>query len=175
MQRIMLDLETMGNSPTAAITSIGAVKFDGDRILGGFYQVVNLKSCTDMGLTIDPGTVIWWMQQSDEARSIYGRSSNAKDLAHVLQNFAGWMEDKQTEIWGNGSDFDNVVLFSAYQKCGISPPWHFRDNRCYRTMKNIYKNIKFKRIGTGHNAFDDAKSQAAHLIEILNYIGKLGE
>lgn len=168
MQNVMLDLETMGNTPNAAITAIGAVKFDDGEIVGNFYDIVSLKSCTDLGMDIDPDTVIWWMQQSDDARSIFNLTSEARTLSWVLQNFTKWMNDK-AKVWGNGSDFDNVILSNAYQRCGMIRPWSHKDNRCYRTMKNMYKDIEFKKIGTAHNALDDAHGQAEHLIKILKY------
>jgi hypothetical protein len=65
----MIDLETMGNKPNAPIVSIGAVFFDPSTgELGGFYRVVSLKSSVDGGAIPDPETIMWWMQQSEEAR-----------------------------------------------------------------------------------------------------------
>jgi hypothetical protein len=73
MRDLMLDLETMGTSPNAAIVAIGAVKFDpGTGELGGrFYQVVDLASSVAAGCVIDPDTVLWWMRQSPEARAMF--------------------------------------------------------------------------------------------------------
>ena len=67
----MLDLETMGNGPNAAITAIGAVKFDPDKgeIVETFYFKVNLESSVKQGGVIDASTVIWWLGQNEEARA----------------------------------------------------------------------------------------------------------
>jgi len=67
MNNIMLDLETMGNGNNAAIIAIGAVKFDQD-ITDRFYKTIDLDSSVDVGLEIDPSTVLWWMKQGDDAR-----------------------------------------------------------------------------------------------------------
>ncbi len=67
---IMLDLETMGNTPTSAIIAIGAVRFD-KKIKGKFYGVIDLESCLEDGLTVDASTIMWWMQQSDAARKAF--------------------------------------------------------------------------------------------------------
>lgn len=77
-------------------------------------------------------------------------------------------------VWGCGSDFDNVILASAYRRCGIDLPWMWWDNRCYRTMKNQFKNCVAEpvRRGIKHNALDDAIHQASHLTLILRYINK---
>jgi exodeoxyribonuclease VIII len=44
--------------------------------------------------------------------------------------------------------------------------WEFWKDRCYRTIKNCYPDVPFDRRGTHHNALDDARSQALHLIAI---------
>ncbi len=57
MIEFMVDLETMGIGPNAAIVAIGAVAMDTDKlVLTGeeFYEVVSLQSSVDAGLVIDP-------------------------------------------------------------------------------------------------------------------------
>lgn len=167
--KIMLDLETMGNGSNAAIIAIGAVKFNLDGIFDTFYDMISLDSAVRVGLDIDPDTVIWWMKQNEDARSIFN-SNLVSPIRGVLAGFSKWIYSPDTEIWGNGVDFDNVVLANAYKKCGIPLPWNFRYNRCYRTIKNMYDAYEIDdTAGTKHCAIDDAKSQAKHLIEILKY------
>lgn len=189
--RVMVDLETLGTKPGSVILSIGAVVFDEeDKMLGrSFYVTINQGSSQRAGLAIDEGTVKWWALQSEDARQVlYGTAGNAGPLLHdALVSFGMWLEAmtgttralygdhlynpehlKNIEIWGNGSDFDNVILAAAYQAVGLPLPWQFYNNRCYRTLKNLFPQHKMaKRIGTYHNALDDAKSQAHHAIVLL--------
>jgi hypothetical protein len=176
----MVDIETMGTASDAAIIAIGAVEFGVEGLRTAFYELISLESSMKAGLTIDAGTIIWWMQQSEDARSIF--SQDQGKLKRVLCDFGKWIDGKRSgmdeplEIWGNGSDFDNVVLHNAYKKCDMETPWKFRENRCYRTMKNIYDAFEMDETGcTKHCAIDDAKSQAEHLIEIFRYIKDVGE
>src|SRR5688572_21045121 len=170
--KIMLDIETLGTSPGSAILAIGAVKFGGGQILAEFYQRVNLKSCTQYDLKIDPDTVLWWLQQSDEARIEV--TKEVRHLAMVLRSFGEWVEAAQhtemegePEVWGNGAGFDNVLLAVAYGRAGLTPPWKYWNDRCYRTVKNLYPDVQMERSGTHHNALDDARSQAMHLMAML--------
>jgi hypothetical protein len=67
----MVDLETMGNTKEAAITAIGACAYDsksGNMIEEAFYKVVKLENSVKEGLKMDASTVIWWMNQSEEAK-----------------------------------------------------------------------------------------------------------
>lgn len=169
MKQVMLDLETMGTEPYSAIIAIGAVVFDIDsrEIKQEFYTAVQLESCMKVGLSVQAGTIEWWMKQSDSARAAV--TGPARILTSALYEFS-WQLDSDTILWGNGSDFDNVLLRCAYQKCGMEVPWSPFNNRCYRTIKNLpqHRNNKIVRVGTHHNALDDAKSQALHLISLLN-------
>ena len=63
---------------------------------------------------------------------------------------------------------DNVILRSAYQRRRIEPPWLWWNDRCYRTVKALHRDVPFERLGTHHKAIDDAISQAQHLIRMLN-------
>jgi hypothetical protein len=169
---VMVDLETLGTTPNSSIVSIGAVKFSSAGVGDEFYQTINLQSCKDAGLDIDPSTVAWWMGQSNEARAVF--NSKGKDLPDVLEaftKFIGIENVGNVKVWGNGANFDNVILVNAYRRTGIKAPWQFYNDRCYRTIKSMFKKIEMERTGTHHNALDDAKSQAEHLVRILNVIG----
>jgi exodeoxyribonuclease VIII len=163
---IMLDLETLGTSSNSVIIAVGAVKFDPTTklITDYFYEVVDRESCVEYGMEIDQSTVDWWAKQSTEARSAFNIPGN--HIANTLMRFEHFA-NKHSTMWGNGSDFDNVLLSNAYRKVGIKQPWEYYNNRCYRTMKNMYPAIKLARTGTHHNAVDDAASQAYHLMNIL--------
>jgi exodeoxyribonuclease VIII len=169
MDPIMLDLETLGTSPNSVILSIGAVKFDPNTRLftDEMYTVINTRSCREIGMTIDPSTQEWWSRQSAEARRVIEEAELTPVTIDValdkFSNFAHW----NSCIWGNGSDFDNAMLQEAYKKLGKKQPWAFWNNRCYRTMKNMVSVDQPARVGTYHNALDDAKTQALHLCGIL--------
>lgn len=161
---IMLDLETMGTSSQAAVIAIGAVRFDKDAgIVDTFYRVVDLGSSVRHGLKIEPDTVLWWMRQSDDARAKFDRPGI--QLPHALTDFADWV-GADALMWGNGASFDNTILSSAYEACGMEQPWKFWNDRCYRTEKSRRPDVKMERSGTHHCAVDDAESQARHLLDI---------
>lgn len=179
MTQVMLDLETMGKNKTAAIISIGAVGFTDEGLVehAEFHQEVNLQSCIDAGLKVDGSTVMWWLQQSQEAREVFKYNDQAKPLHKVLVAFSEWCNAWDVEeIWGNGVGFDNTILESAYNITGIQLPWKFWNDRCYRTMKNMYPHIQLERPEelVLHNALDDAKYQALHLLKILKEVNGEG-
>jgi exodeoxyribonuclease VIII len=171
MRDVMVDLETMGNGPRAAIVAIGAVAFDlvagiiGER----FYKVVDLDSAVHSGGEMDAGTVLWWLQQSDAARAAI--ASGGETLYQVLSDFALFAYTQsgadELRVWGNGAAFDNVILSSAFDAVNIPRPWSYRNDRCYRTVKEQFPQIRIERVGEHHHALADAESQARHLIAIM--------
>lgn len=162
---IMLDLETMGTRANAPIIAVGAVKFDMGGVGETFYATVSLTDAVSSGAVIDPKTVLWWMQQSDVARREFAREGG--DLRTVLTEFSDWVGSSIAGMWGNGASFDNTILAETYTRAGLRAPWMFWQDRCYRTVKNMYPGIQMdERSGTHHNALDDAMTQAQHLVRI---------
>jgi len=170
---VMIDLETMGNRPDAPIVAIGAVKFDAERIRDEFYVNVDLKSAVEEGgAKIDADTVMWWMKQDDAARGALEKE--AKSVVVALYAFRDWLKPHEpVGVWGNGATFDNVILSETYRRLKLNPPWPFWADRCYRTVKNLYPDVPLVRSGTHHNAVDDARTQAEHLIAISKAAGGL--
>jgi hypothetical protein len=182
---IMIDLETMGTRPSAAIVSIGAVIFDEHTLRDQFYATVDLQSAIDSGATVSGDTVKWWLRQSEDARLALADYDSTRPIREVLENFRSFVQrvegytavkehDGLTKmgylfsngldgVWGNGAAFDNVVLAESYRRLGMEPPWPFFVDRCYRTMKNLHPTVRPDHTGTAHNALDDAVAQALHL------------
>lgn len=184
MYHIMLDLETLGAGPSAAIIAIGAAEFNlttGD-IVSTFYQNVDLDSAVRAGGEMDPATVLWWMGQSDLARSAL--TKKGLRLRDVLSAFSAWVLSReslpeltesevreQTCVWGNGAGFDNVILREAYLRLDARPPWDWRLDRCYRTVKALAPHIPAAPpSGVRHHALDDAINQAKHLSRVLSSV-----
>lgn len=166
----MLDLETMGNESFSCIVSIGAVEFDINTGKTGkeFYTNVDLQSCIDLGLIMNASTVLWWLNQNEQARKDLTERTSLP-IVEALKEFANFCNEDY-QIWGNSARFDCGILQNAYNKAGISIPWDFRKERCVRTLVSfapeIKKSISFK--GIKHNAIDDCKYQIEYCSAIWN-------
>lgn len=172
---IMLDLETLSSRPDACIVAIGAATFSSDGAdqdkgfipRQKFYVAVDPQSSQDEGGGITARTVQWWARQSDAARAALNDES-AVAIGEALRRFATYCSlFNEPKVWGNGASFDNVVLRQAYERLGMEAPWTFRNERCYRTLKNLRPDIAFEPFGTAHHALDDAIAQARHAERIL--------
>jgi hypothetical protein len=175
-KNVMIDIETLGNGNFAAILSIGACRFDprGDTIESSFYALVDPESCQKAGLRIDAATVMWWMDPRRDAARTQLMQSGVERLAlqDALSGFAEWYGQEGLPTWGNGSDFDNVIVSNAFKLVGLDCPWKFWDNRCFRTVKNIFQGTSAPPFeGEKHNALADAIHQAQYLQTIAKAHG----
>ena len=188
MNHIMVDIETLDTVQSAVVLSIGAVAFDPhSKELGEKFYVEFTEDLANQqikGRTISADTVQWWMMQSDAARSIFARRDEddlitpkpanpavRMSTEHGLNEFSYFVArngGKKVELWGNGADFDNVIIGSLYDSFDMVKPWSYGKNRCYRTMKRVFgENVPLVRQGVHHNGLDDAITQAVHLQEIF--------
>lgn len=175
MSHIMLDLETLGTKPGCIILSIGAVVFSPKYGLGAeFNRIISTKSCVAAGLISEADTVAWWGRQEPKAKEVLAqaRCEAAWDLRRTLADFALFIAANggkvDARIWGNGSDFDNVILAHAYAAVNAPLPWKYYRNRCYRTLKSFAPALTAdEREGVHHDALADAKHQARHAIKLL--------
>ncbi|EIW3897590.1 3'-5' exoribonuclease [Klebsiella pneumoniae] len=177
MNHLMIDLETMGNKPNAPVVSIGAVFFEPSTGELGeeFYRVVSLKSSMDGGAVPDPETIIWWMQQNEEARKAIC-DKDAISISAALIKLNTFILDNtdidKVQVWGNGATFDNVILRANYEREFLPCIWKFWNDRDVRTIVelgraidiNPRRDIPFE--GDRHNALADAKHQAKYVSAI---------
>lgn len=166
----MIDIETLGTKSNSVIVSIGAVKFDLETGQTGdtYYVNIDLQSSLDAGLSIDAGTLMWWMKQSDDTRYRL-IEDQAKPLYNALSDLSIFI-DEDSQVWGNSARFDLGLLQDAYNKIKRPIPWKFRNERCVRTLVSfapeVKENTKFE--GTAHDALDDCYHQIKYCSAIYN-------
>jgi hypothetical protein len=174
MKHVMLDLETFGTKPGSVIISIGACAFDahGDTIDKTCHLAIDAADSQRHGLRIDAGTVLWWMApERDEARRRLA-TLPVIDLDSALLGFAGWLDQFGHDwlLWGHGANFDNALLQTAYEVCGIPVPWTYKQDRCFRTLKSLFPGHEPAFDGMAHDALADAVHQARWLQNIARSI-----
>jgi hypothetical protein len=160
----MLDLETLGTAPGSAVVQIGAVEFSIYKVGEPFSVNVSLESAVAAGLRVDPKTVLWWISQCDAARSSW--TVDAIPLKDALTQFAEWIGNDNVSVWGDGAAFDNVLLSSAYRAMRMPVPWHYANDRCFRTLKNLFP-VERILSDAPHNAARDAVAQAKQVQKII--------
>ncbi|EGE7878694.1 exonuclease, partial [Escherichia coli] len=170
---LMIDLEAMGTNPDAPINSIGGKFFDPETGEMGpeFSKTIDLDTA---GGVIDRDVIKWWLKQSREAQSAI--LTDEIPLDDALLQLREFIDENSGEffvqVWGNGANFDNVILRRSYERQGIPCPWRYCNDRDVRTIVELGKALNFDARtdipfeGERHNALDDARYQAKYVSAI---------
>lgn len=183
----MLDLETLGTSPGSVVFAIAAVPFDFDKGVlppaavegmpeaGNFYRLIDpIRSAWVYGLERDTTTMEWWTRQPKAAQAqLDAALQNGDSLFPVLEDFRAFLapyDPTEVRIWGNGAAFDNVLLAELYRRLKLDVPWKFYNDRCFRTLKNLYgAAVPAVRPDVPHHALSDARAQAQWAVNIARH------
>lgn len=172
MQSIMFDLETLDTAHTAAILTLGAVKFDpatnslNDKLLIRF----TLDDQLAIGRTISDSTLDWWAKQAKEIQDEAFSDKERMDLDTALDVFHKfvWGADN---IWSQGS-FDVNIMENLYKSKQKPLSWNYWQIRDSRTLFDIVGGELVR--SNPHDALEDAIAQAKGVQTALKKIGWKG-
>lgn len=167
---IMIDIETLGLGPRAAITQIGAVAFDPSLDIGQmmptFRVNLGLQQQLRIGREIDESTLLWWMspEQAAARRLVFDGQGLLPGMA--LSRLTRFVEhNKAGKIWARGPQFDITTLTTLYGDYGMPVPWTYRVVRDSRTVLDIAGEIRsFQKAAPDHVGDVDAWNEACSLI-----------
>ena len=167
---LMLDLETLGDKSFSIIVSLGAVVFNiyTAEIINIFYTPIDIDSSLKFGFRPTGSTLKWWMNQNETARKkITAPGLPINEAISQFDNF--YKENNVNYIWGNSAKFDIGLICDAYERVGMNIPWQFRNEMCYRTLNNLFPEIKkeFNYIPS-HDPIEDCQNQIFILNKIFN-------
>lgn len=168
---IMIDLETMGISQDSMILTIGAIEFNkkGEASNNLFYERINLDTYKPYksSFGFDQSTIIWWMNQNEEAKHEAFSTIDRKNIKDTILAFDKWVakinERAVPQIWSHGSIFDVVLLEHHFSVFGIKIPWKYWNVRDTRTLYDIAgvktNNINSPSSYPPHHALGDCLKQ----------------
>lgn len=172
---IMFDIETLDVKPKSVVLSIGAVLFDDTgRSWDQFYRALEIQPQLDAGRTVSESTLLWWMNQEDEAKRAEF-TGNRHPVIDSLMEFDHFCQDraginKPETYWCLGPQFDGVILESLAHDFGSGGfiPWSYRELRDVRTAcleADIdYRYTETKVSGVAHTPVYDCEVQIENLL-----------
>ena len=137
---LMVDLETLGTRPTSVFVQIGLCAFNlvpepGNNMVSTNIHV-NIDSALRGGLTVDGGTIQYWLTEGVEARSEMAQPGGL-DLREAMVELVLFVARTFTvsdmigtrtleRVWGNGPSFDISMLDHASAVTRVTLPWSHR-------------------------------------------------
>lgn len=190
---VMLDLETMGREPWCVVLGIGACA--ALEVNGGFIKLEVREFSERIGrgkdklkgipLIEEPETLAWWenLRKTPEGAATYNlyNRSGGTTTRHAIQKFSHWLNHVREAsadfchtpvdlfIYGNSASVDLKILERVYKLAGVTLPWNYREEMCFRTIANLYPWLRTYRETCTHNALSDAQDQMSDLVEMLSY------
>lgn len=176
-EHVMIDLETLGTERDSVILSLGAVKFDRNKIYedDGLYLQLKWQDQLDNGGTVTEGTIRFWLGQPAASRDAILSRNNALSPNEAISVLNAWFlksihKPKNCGVWAKGPTFDLSLLEDLYSRQGLErPPWPYWAERCVRTallMPGV-DTIKRPKDMTEHHPFYDAVYQAMQVKKFL--------
>lgn len=170
---VMLDIETLDTQPTAVVGTIAAVAFTEETACFG-YQYFNLDIAEQLAKnrTVGAGSLKWWIgQKRDVFKEAFFSDDGTRSVVEALHDFDAWLQHisnihavkpSDIAVWGNGANFDPVILQDLCCDFGIDFPFRYTKVRCYRTLTYLAgtQADHLNRTGDHHHALHDALHQA---------------
>lgn len=132
---LMVDLETLGLKSSCVIMEVGYAIFETQANQINSSGVWKLHIQDQNQRTVDGGSLAWWSEQSDEARSNAFRSLPRISPISFLHEFAEQIDWHNIQgVWSHGLGFDIPILEDLHRQYGKLVPWHYRTPRDTRTL-----------------------------------------
>jgi len=186
---IMLDYETLSVAVNPVILSIGATRFDPHKGIVAATIEINIDPESYRaysGFDISLSTVFWWLKQSKEVQDAL-TSKPCVPLRVALLELSDFMQrDGEPVVWSNDETADILWLKSAWTKVFSAEmafkeilPWTYRNQRCFRTVRDIAESLKIGEhakdladsfaAGPSHSAGSDSRWQAAYVSYVYSH------
>lgn len=178
---LMIDLETLDILPTAAVLTVGAVKFDpyGDELnspaMDSLYIKIDLDSSDAVGCTVDDNTIAWWASQDQDAQDAAFDPTDRVDVAEAMKQLYKFAWGTK-RVWSHGAGFDAIICENLFRKTGRAIPWKFWEVRDTRTIFDLGIDPQRPPV-LKHHALEDAWNQAVGVQNVMRKLraAKVGE
>jgi len=143
---LLIDYETLGQSPDTVILSLGAIVFDMDdppsyqEVLDqGFYETFSVDEQVKDGRVIDKSTVDWWGQQGKEAAHVLKPSDDDISYKEMIPRLKEYIGDvRGVKTFARSASFDFSITNDIVRRLGQQLPWQWWNERDTRTLIECY-------------------------------------
>ena len=167
---LMIDIETLAQTPDSVILSLGAVKFNPYSMndpTDGIYFKIDVDEQLKLGRVVQNETLEWWTKQPEDVREEALSEHDRVSLDEVYRQLNKIVVGVDA-VWAQGTVFDIGILENLYRQKGWPIPWQFWQIRDSRTVFNMFGDHRELNRKGKHNAFMDAFEQSKAVQSIYN-------
>ena len=183
-KHIMLDLETLDNTPTSYILEIAAVEFD--PLTGKIINELHLRTPREEAQdksTASASTILWWQQtNSNKFADLCKNGDETRTLSEIcakLRDFF-YTNDGVLHVWYTGT-FDVDIInhfvksYDSYARGDLVEFWKVRDVRTARTLARdlgfVDPEIREDEL---HSALSDCHRQIQYVVGLCKLVKRGG-
>jgi hypothetical protein len=157
----MIDIETLGLTPGAAILEIAAATFTFEDAEGWewFNVEIDLLSSLAAGMTVDAETAAFHLKNG------FAGHLRGQPLGRAMVGLHAWMNERAgalDRVWAWGMDFERTMIEAACAAVEMELPWKFYQGADARTVWDLVFPGK-KHAARKHRAKDDVIDQIIDL------------
>lgn len=179
---MMLDIETFSTAQDALVLSVAAVLFDPYGEPGSIIDCMHVPLTLEQpGSKTDLNTVLWWLGQGEAGAALLQLRKEVpphspSQMFSEMHRMCVENDAYPFTVWGNSCSFDCGILRRLAEREGCTLPWSYRDERCFRTYKEMFKGLYEDPgiEGVAHDAAYDAMYQA-HVLQQINKALRYGQ
>jgi hypothetical protein len=168
MKELMLDIETLGNTPGSIVFEVGAVLFDEKGVLDTFHAFMPVAASAHRGFTIALPTLSWRADNGRSLNDIITMSGLEGSINDTMLRLAKFMDGVE-QFWSKGN-FDYPLMARYFDSCNLNTPWKYGQVRELRTMLSEF-GIVTPKADISHNALEDALQQVELLLKMRGMVG----
>lgn len=173
---IMIDTEFLSFKYDSYLMSIGVVAWDitepDFKVVDQVHIFPDMDSQTEFGAKMDRDTLMWWLNQSEQARVsiISGQKKTLGSMRNCLTSLSTRILEwgfSVERIWSHGECCDLPLLKHWYDKLNLTVPWRYQQPRDTYTLFEVVNHTPEKKFhgGVAHDALADATAQAEQVHE----------
>ena len=160
---LMIDLETLGDSPDAMVAEAGYAVFDPHQTNVEFFGSWHLNLEEQMfKREVNINVIQWWLKQNEAAREKIALNRDRVPVEEFLLEFSQLDWQNYEGVWSHGLAYDIPILTHLFKQYHREVPWHFwvtRDTRTIFWLAKLGKTDLFVP-EISHSAVHDAIAQA---------------
>ena len=158
---IQIDMETFDTAPSAKIISLALVGYNRNTA-EAVHEIYARFKVAMMPGTVSRSTINWWHREDYKNPGLLAEATGGEvDPLQFFDDLVSGFPQGDVKVWGNGSNFDVVILEETLKSLHCPVPWKFWNVRDLRTLLDIAevnpRQCQFD--GDKHNALHDARHQ----------------
>lgn len=143
---LMLDIESLDLGANAVVTQIAMLGYDleqDEMLKDEFVEYLPAQPQIDsLKRSVSFATILWWMQQSDEARARFenNRGDDMFDVQYIMKSLVTFFNRITSNgtipyvVAAKGPQFDVVAIESLLTQLDLEVPWTYNRVEDLRTM-----------------------------------------